>query len=109
MDAHITVYQLLCIMGIPSIITAINIWVFKKTKEIHIKHLSLELGVQALLRSQMISDYRSWSSKGYAPIYIKDNFENCWTQYHNLGANGVMDNIHEKFMELPVAPPEESK
>lgn len=24
-----------------------------------------------------------------------------WKQYHNLGANGVMDEIHEKFKNLP--------
>ena len=23
--------------------------------------------------------------------YARDNFENCWKQYHSLGANGVMD------------------
>ena len=23
--------------------------------------------------------------------YARDNFENCWKQYHSLGANDVMD------------------
>lgn len=61
-----------------------------------------KLGIQALLRAQMISDYNKWSSKGYAPIYARDNFENVWKQYHALGANGVMDDIHDKFMALPI-------
>lgn len=59
------------------------------------------LGVQALLRDRLIQSYNHYSDKGYAPIYAKDNFENMWNQYHNLGANGVMDEIHEKFKELP--------
>lgn len=59
------------------------------------------LGVQALLRNQMIHEYNKWIEKGYAPIYAKENFENMWTQYHNLGANGVMDEIHVTFMHLP--------
>lgn len=59
------------------------------------------LGVQALLRSQMIHDYNKFTEKGYAPIYAKQNFENMWTQYHNLGANGVMDEIHRAFITLP--------
>ncbi len=49
----------------------------------------------------MISDYNKWSDRGYAPIYARQNFENCWGHYHTLGANGVMDDIHEKFLQLP--------
>lgn len=64
------------------------------------------LGVQAVLRSQMIDDYNKWSERGYAPIYAKENFENCWNQYEALGANGVMNNIRQKFMALPDRKPE---
>lgn len=69
----------------------------------------IKLGVQALLRAQMIHDYNKWSERGYAPIYARQNFENCWAQYHSLGANGVMDDIHRKFLELPIEPKNESK
>ena len=62
------------------------------------------LGVQALLRDRLIQSYNYHLDKGYAPIYAKENFENMWKQYHNLGANGVMDEIHEKFKELPDRP-----
>ena len=47
--------------------------------------------------------------QAYAPIYVKENFENMWKQYHNLGVNGVMDGIHEAFMALPTEPPEDRK
>ena len=97
-------YQILCLIGIPSIITGINVYIFNIMKSIKTKHNSLELGVQALLRSQMITDYNFWSEKGYAPIYARENFENCWLRYHNLGANGVMDDLHNKFMALPTPP-----
>lgn len=50
----------------------------------------------------MIADYNKYNEKGYAPVYAKENFENCWKQYHSLGANGVMDDLHEKFLDLPV-------
>lgn len=62
---------------------------------------ALKKGVQALLRAQMIVDYNHYAEKGFAPIYAKENFENCWLQYHALGANGVMNDIHERFMRLP--------
>lgn len=68
---------------------------------------AVKIGIQALLRSQMIADYNKWTDRGYAPIYARDNFENCWKQYHALGVNGVMDDLHEKFLELPTEPPEE--
>lgn len=59
------------------------------------------LGVQALLRDRLIEKYDKYHEKGYAPIYARENFENMWTQYHNLGVNGVMDGLRKKFMELP--------
>ena len=64
--------------------------------------MAVKKGVQALLRSQMIADYNKWSEKGYAPIYARENFENCWKRYHALGENGVMDDLHEKFLDLPM-------
>lgn len=67
---------------------------------------ALSLGVQALLRAQMINDYNRYMSKGYAPIWAKDNFENCWTQYERLGKNGVMQDIKDRFMHLPTDPPQ---
>lgn len=68
---------------------------------------AVKLGIQALLRSQMIADYNRWSDKGYVPIYARENFENCWRQYHELGANGVMNDIHKKFINLPTSPKKE--
>ena len=95
-------YQWLCLLGIPAIVggfVAFAVkWIFNQIK-------GIKLGVQALLRAQMIADYNKWSERGYAPIYARQNFENCWQQYHSLGANGVMDNIHELFFQLPTEPP----
>jgi hypothetical protein len=99
-----TIYQVLCLLGIPSIVGSIVFAIFKIVFS-HIK--GVKLGVQALLRAQMISDYNKWSERRYAPIYARENFQNCWQQYHSLGANGVMDDIHEKFLALPIEPPKE--
>ena len=105
-----TTYQLICVFGIPSIIGAAILALIKyllsdnKRKNEEIK--ALKKGIQALLRAQMVNEFKSWSEKGFAPIYARQNFENCWQQYHTLGANGVMDDIHNKFFELPTNPPE---
>lgn len=90
-------YQWLCLLGVPAIIAGTFKAVFSQIK-------AVKLGIQALLRTQMIHDYNKYSELGYAPIYAKENFQNCWTQYHALGANGVMDDIHNKFLALPTKP-----
>ncbi len=92
--------QIISIIGLPSIFTILG-WVYKRIKENEEQTKSVKLGIQALLRSEMIDTYNKWLDKGYAPIYARDNFENCYKQYHKLGANGVMDDIYRKFMGLP--------
>lgn len=62
---------------------------------------ALELGVQALLRDRMLHCYNKYMEVGHAPIYAKENFENMYLQYHELGGNGVITHLHEEFMGLP--------
>lgn len=97
-----TIYQWLCVLSIPTILAVVVKYFVAQIK-------GVRLGVQALLRAQMIADYNKWEERGYAPIYARQNFENCWQQYHNLGVNGVMDDLHQKFLQLPTAPPEEKE
>ena len=100
MFTYFTLSQILSIIGIPSIFTIFG-WLYKRIKENDKQTECVKLGIQALLRSEMIDTYNRWADRGYAPIYARENFENCYNQYHTLGANGVMDDIHDKFMSLP--------
>lgn len=100
-----TVYQWLCLFSVPALILMIVKYVLNQIKQNRKDTEAVKLGLQALLRSQMISDYNKYSEKGFAPVYARDNFENCWKQYHSLGANGVMDDLHEKFLDLPTEAP----
>lgn len=95
-----SVYQWLCLLGVPALLAAFAKYIVAQIK-------GMRYGVQALLRAQMITDYNKYSEQGYAPIYARENFENCWTRYHGLGANGVMDDLHNKFLALPTEPPKE--
>ena len=94
-------YQLITLLFGSGILTAVGRFFYTRIRENERKTESVQLGVQALLRDRLIHEYNKYSDKGYAPIYAKDNFENMWNQYHNLGANGVMDEIHDEFMQLP--------
>ena len=96
-----TVYQWACLLGIPTLILCVFKYLHVLIKKNAEDNKATKLGVQALLRAQMVSDYNKWSERGYAPIYARDNFENCWKNYHSLGVNGVMDDLHKKFLKLP--------
>lgn len=89
-----TWYQWLTLLGVPALLAATVKFFLSQVK-------GIKRGVQALLRAQMIDDYNRYNEKGYAPIYARENFENCWAQYHALGVNGVMDDLHIKFLQLP--------
>ena len=77
-------------------------FIYSRIKKKNDKYEALKLGVQALLRSKLYEMYDKYTELGYAPIWARENFENVWLQYHNLGKNGVMDDIHEKFKLLPI-------
>ena len=80
-----TVYQWLCLFSVPALILMIVKYMLNQIKRNRKDTEAVKLGLQALLRSQMISDYNKYSEKGFAPVYARDNFENCWKQYHSLG------------------------
>lgn len=70
-------------------------------KKQDLRQKAVELGVQALLRDRMLHSYNKYTELRYTPIYAKENFENMYKQYHELGGNGVMTQLHTDFMELP--------
>ena len=89
-----TIFDWITLLGIPSLLAVIVKLIYNSIR-------GVRMGVQALLRAQMIDDFNRYNEKGYAPIYARENFENCYQQYHRLGANGVMDDLRSKFMGLP--------
>ena len=85
----------LTLFGVPAIIAAIWTYVIKCIK-------ALKLGTQALLRDRLYSIYYECKHKGFASLIERENFENMYKQYRNLGADGVMKNIHKHFFALPM-------
>lgn len=66
------------------------------------KNVAIEQGVQALLRDNLIQTYNCYYvGHQFMPIYAKESFMAVYMAYHDLGANGVMDDIFEKTMGLP--------
>lgn len=99
---------ILSIIGATGILGIATRALLKRLKRQEIRQSAIELGVQALLRDRMLHNYNKYIELGYAPIFAKENFENMYQQYHGLGGNGVMTQLHSEFMELPTES-EESK
>ena len=79
------------------------LWALRRLQKQRHRLTSLEKGVQALLRASMIDQYNRAAERGCAPMYARDNFQNLWEQYVALGKNGVMNDIRDRFMALPVS------
>ena len=92
------IFSLIGATGILGIVTRAML---KRLKRQEIRQSAIEHGVQALLRDRMLHNYNKYIELGYAPIFAKENFENMYQQYHGLGGNGVMTQLHTAFMELP--------
>ena len=76
----------------------------KKTKEKDEKEKkkdeAIELGVQALLRNEIIRRYREFESKGEISILDQENLDEMFTQYKNLGGNGTVKKMMNDLYEL---------
>ena len=78
-------------------------------KELKGTDKELKEGMQALLRDRLYELFGKCVRKKYATIEERTNFVNMYTRYHNLGQNGVMDDIYHKFMKLPTKEQIEAK
>jgi len=87
----------LSLLGIPSIVAAVIVSLWVQTR-------AIKKGVQALLRDRLTQGYKYHENIGWADIDDRNNLENVYVQYHNLGQNGVMDDLRDKFLALPTHP-----
>lgn len=96
-----TVYNWLTLFGVPGLLVALVSFIKIQIAQ----NKALKKGLQAILRDRLLQDYKYHEQKGFADPDDRSNFENMYQQYHTLGANGVMDDIHSKFFQLPTHTP----
>lgn len=89
-------WQIACSFGIPTLCLGAIVSTLRAV-------FAVKKGLQAVLRDRLYQTYNHYTEKGYAPMYARENFENMYQQYHSLGANGVMDDLHKDFFNLPVS------
>ncbi len=70
---------------------------------------ALQEGVKSLLRGKLIDYYDKYTERGYCPIYVREAARRSYEAYHDLGGNGVITQLYEKLIALPVSEKEETE
>ena len=78
-----------------------HISLVKLVTDIQKTNKAQNIGLQAVLKDLLKIRYLEWIDKGYAPMDARDDLERMYQAYHNLGANGVMDELRKQFLALP--------
>lgn len=66
------------------------------------KREAIERGVQALLRNELIQRFREYKLVGEMTLLDKENMDHMFTEYFNLGGNGMMREVYEEFKDIPI-------
>ena len=101
------VYDILMICGVPALISTFVVFIISKIKTKYDNKTSqqdnLAAGMQIMLRLELISLAEKYLAKGYCTVEEKELFTAVYKAYHNLGKNGVMDDLYNKVLSLPVS------
>ena len=95
-----SVYQWLCVLGIPGMIAGLFGFIKGQAKV----NKAIKLGLQAILRDRLLQAYKHYKRQGWASYDDKQNVLNLYEQYEALGPNGIMERKHNAFLELPEEP-----
>ena len=79
----------------------------QKSKEA--EDAAIKMGMQALLRNDIIKVYNKSAERGHCPIYQKQALEKSYSAYHNLGGNDVATELYEETMKMPTEPPRDKE
>ena len=102
-----TIFNWLALFSIPTLIGSLWAYLIKRIQHSDEQTKALQKGVQAPLRERLLHSYRKFFKLGYVDYYDRQNVDNMYQQYHSLYKNGVMDDMHIRFMALPLGTEEE--
>lgn len=109
----LTIYDWLALLGLPGISLFLFQLIYNhfssKIKREREDILIMKKALQALLRDRLREHYVHFIEQGWIDLDDKTNFDNMYQSYHNLGVNGVMDDMYKKIMKLPTKQPKQYK
>lgn len=83
--------------GVEIILTAITSFIIYMFKE----YMGFKNGLKALLRTEIVRIYETYSILGYCPSYIKENAREIYLNYHKLKGNGLATSMISEIYKLP--------
>lgn len=97
----VNILQMIISYLVPAALGAGIGFLSSKLKKNRAKEQAIEDGVQALLRNELVREYREYKAKGELSILDKENIESMFRQYKNLGGNGTVEQLITELMRLP--------
>jgi hypothetical protein len=88
----------MCVLGIPGMLAGLLGFLRLQVRQ----NRAMKLAVQAILRDRLLQSFQFCKRQGFATSDDRQNFENMYVQYHSLGGNGVMEDVRQKFFDLPM-------
>ena len=89
-------------IALPIVLTALMgyiVWLLKQQKR---DRDANSQGTMLLLRVQLIEYHDKYTSLGYIPSYVYQNYCEMYEAYHTLGGNGMATRMWEEIQDLPI-------
>lgn len=97
-----TLYQILSVIGVPSLMGAIALSVFNYIKLKSASSRLIKEGVLAILHNRIYTLGKQYIEQGHISLEDMKDFEYLYDAYHNLGGNGTGTEIYERVKNLPI-------
>ena len=73
-----------------------------KLKKEQERNQAIESGVRDMLRLTILDNYERCKQAGVISVSRKDAIDSAYRSYHLLGGNGVITQVHNEIMEMPI-------
>lgn len=101
-EKNMTLYQILSLCGIPSLIGAIFVSAVNYVKFKNSSYKLIKDGVIAILHNKIYTLGKQYIAQEYISVEALDDFEHLYKAYHALGGNGTGTEIYKRVKELPM-------
>ena len=101
-EKNMTLYQILSLCGIPSLIGAIFVSAVNYVKLKNSSYKLIKDGVIAILLNKIYTLGKQYIAQEHISVEALDDFEHLYKAYHALGGNGTGTEIYKRVKELPM-------
>ena len=101
-EKNMTLYQILSLCGIPSLIGAIFVSAVNYVKLKNSSYKLIKDAVIAILHNKIYTLGKQYIAQEHISVEALDDFEHLYKAYHALGGNGTGTEIYKRVKELPM-------